>query len=257
MQGLIFDIKRFALHDGTGIRTTVFFKGCPLRCPWCHNPESQKKKPEKAGNHEIIGKHQSVTDIMKEIEKEIVFYDESGGGVTFSGGEPLEQPEFLRALLKECKKKDIHTSLDTTGCVPKKIFNTIIDDVDLFLYDLKIMDEASHIRFTGQSNKRVIDNLKTLAEKGKNVIVRFPVIPGFTDSEENIKAVGTFVSSLDTIKEIHLLPYHDMAAGKYRRLGKKNKMSGLGIKPPTAEHIARIKNLFARFTAPHVNIKEI
>jgi pyruvate formate lyase activating enzyme len=258
MQGIIFDIKRFAIHDGPGIRTTVFFKGCPMKCPWCHNPESQKKCPERVGNNgkkEIIGKKQSVAEVMREIEKEVVFYDESRGGVTFSGGEPLVQPQFLLALLKECRKRDIHTTLDTTGCASPKTFKSIIDKVDMFLYDLKIMDEQNHIRCTGVSNRRVIENLKTLSKNEKKVIIRFPVIPGITDTEENIKAVGTFVSSLKNISEIDLLPYHRTAEGKYRRLKKENIMKTMRVMPPSDERMEEIKQLFKKYTAPHIEIK--
>lgn len=258
MHGIIFDIKRFAIHDGPGIRTTVFFKGCPMKCPWCHNPESQKKCPERVANNkkkEIIGKKRSVEEILAEIEKEVVFYDESRGGVTFSGGEPLAQPRFLQALLKECRKRDIHTTLDTTGFVSPKTFNSIIDKVDMFLYDLKIMDDKKHIQCTGVSNRLVLENLKILSKKGKKVIIRFPVIPGFTDREENIKAVGTFVSSLRNVDEIDLLPYHQIAEGKYRRLKKENMMKTMTVIPPTDEQMDKIQRLFEKYTAPHIEIK--
>jgi pyruvate formate lyase activating enzyme len=258
MHGVIFDIKRFALHDGPGIRTTVFFKGCPMKCPWCHNPESQKKCPERVGKNgkkEIIGEKRSVDEVMNEIEKEVVFYDESKGGVTFSGGEPLIQPQFLSALLKECRKRDIHTTVDTTGCVSPKTFKSIMDKVDLFLYDLKIMDDKKHIQYTGVSNLLVIENLKILFKKGKNVIIRFPVIPGVTDTEENIKAVGIFVSSLKNIGEIDLLPYHHTAEGKYQRLKKETMMKTMTVMPPGDERMEEIKQLFKKYTAPNIEIK--
>ena len=255
-QGVIFDIKRFALHDGPGIRTTVFLKGCPMRCPWCHNPESQGKNREKIGG-EVIGIKQSVNQVMKELEKEVVFYDESRGGVTFSGGEPLTQLQFLSAILKECRKKEIHTTLDTTGCVSTRVFKTILPDVDLFLYDLKIMDEQKHIQFTGVSNRSVVANLKQLCRAGKRVIIRFPVIPGITDSEENIKAVGTFVSSLEHIDEIDLLPYHHIADEKYRRMNRENRMKKMAVKPPTAERMAEIKQCFEKYTPPSIRIETL
>jgi pyruvate formate lyase activating enzyme len=258
MQGIIFDIKRFALHDGPGIRTTVFLKGCPMKCPWCHNPESQKKCPERVANNgkkEIIGEKRSVNEILAEIEKEVVFYDESKGGVTFSGGEPLAQPQFLRELLKQCRKRDIHTTLDTTGYVSSKTFKSIMDKVDMFLYDLKIMDDKKHIQCTGVSNRLVLENLKILSKKGKKVIVRFPVIPGITDTEDNIKAMATFVSSLKNISEIDLLPYHRIAEGKYHHLKKENKMKEMAVMPPTDEHMDKIQRLFEKYTAPHIEIK--
>jgi pyruvate formate lyase activating enzyme len=246
--GIIFDIKRFAIHDGPGIRTTVFLKGCPMRCPWCHNPESQNKFPEhiKGNKNNVIGEEKTVTDIMHEIEKEVLFYEESRGGVTFSGGEPLEQAEFLDALLDECKKNEIHTAVDTTGDVPPDIFNSIIDKTDLFLYDLKIMDDSKHIKYTGESNRFTLQNLKTLSQKGKRIIIRFPVIPGITDSEDNIKAVGMFISSLRNIREIDLLPYHRTADSKYKRLERKNKMRK--IMPPTDKSMNEVKRLFEKYT---------
>jgi pyruvate formate lyase activating enzyme len=242
MQGIIFDIKRFAIHDGPGIRTTVFFKGCPMDCHWCHNPESRSAEPQKAGNNEIIGKQVTVEEVMKEIEKEVIFYDQSGGGVTFSGGEPLFQPEFLGKLLEECRLRDIHTTLDTTGFAPPDVFASIIDAVDLFLYDLKIMDEEAHILYTGVSNQPVIENIAALSRGKKNVIIRFPVIIGITDSTKNIEAVGAFAASLGNINELHLLPYHQTAGAKYHRLGMQNRMKG--VQPPTAEQIERVKHLF-------------
>jgi pyruvate formate lyase activating enzyme len=256
-QGIIFDIKRFALHDGPGIRTTVFLKGCPMKCPWCHNPESQKKDREKPKEGETVGTRQSVDQVIREIEKEVVFYDESRGGVTFSGGEPLNQPRFLSALLQECRRREIHTTLDTTGCVSPRTFKSVIHDVDLFLYDLKIMDDRKHIQYTGVSNRYVIDNLKQLCRAGKRVIVRFPVIPGFTDGEENIKAIGAFISSLKTIQEIDLLPYHRIAEGKYRRLNREYRLDHMAIKPPTAERMEEIKRCFEKYTAPGIKIKTV
>jgi pyruvate formate lyase activating enzyme len=183
---------------------------------------------------------------MHEIEKEVLFYEESRGGVTFSGGEPLEQAEFLDALLDECKKNEIHTAVDTTGDVPPDIFNSIIDKTDLFLYDLKIMDDSKHIKYTGESNRFTLQNLKTLSQKGKRIIIRFPVIPGITDSEDNIKAVGMFISSLRNIREIDLLPYHRTADSKYKRLERKNKMRK--IMPPTDKSMNEVKRLFEKYT---------
>jgi pyruvate formate lyase activating enzyme len=225
-----------------------------MRCPWCHNPESQHKFPEQVigPKNNIIGEEKTVADIMQEIDKEVLFYDESKGGVTFSGGEPLQQAEFLDALLDECKKKEIHTTLDTCGDVSPQTFNSIIDKVDLFLYDLKIMDDQAHIKYTGESNRFTLQNLETLSQKHKPVIIRFPVIPGITDSEENIKAVGTFVSSLKNIRQIDLLPYHRIGDAKYKRLQRQNKMKD--VIPPTDENMNEVKRMFEKFTRD-VNIK--
>jgi len=244
IKGIIFDIKRFSINDGPGIRTTVFFKGCPMRCAWCHNPESQKRAPQKAGDRGIIGEVKTFEEILREIEKETIFHDQSGGGVTFSGGEPLAQPKLLGALLDECRRMGIHTTVDTSGCVPPKIFNSIIGKPDLFLYDLKIMDDRNHVKFTGASNRNVMKNLRALSKKRKNVIIRFPVIPGITDSGENIRAVCRFVSSLK-FRRIDLLPYHRTAEAKYRRLGMKNRMKG--VKTPSDERMSGIKKLFQKY----------
>jgi len=252
-KGLIFDIRRFSIHDGPGIRTTVFFKGCPLKCRWCHNPESQRAFPETFKN-KTIGEEKTVADIVKEIEKETIFYDESRGGVTFSGGEPLEQPHFLEALLDECKKKEIHTTLDTSGDSHPSIFNPIIDKVDLFLFDLKIMDEKEHKKYTGVSNHFILQNLKTLAKKKKNVIIRFPVIPTITDTDENIKSIASFVMSLKNIHEIDLLPYHRTGETKYRHLGFEYNMEG--ITPPDDNRMEEIKHLFEQNTQ-NIEIKRI
>lgn len=243
--GIIFDIKRFAVHDGRGIRSTIFFKGCPMSCWWCHNPESQIKGPEEVPGKETIGKKVSVEYVITEIEKDTVFYDDSGGGVTFSGGEPLMQPYFLKALLDECKERDIHTILDTSGYTPAHIFRSIIDKVDLFHYDLKLMDNEQHKKYTGVSNHQVNENLKTLAEKKKRVVIRFPVIPGITDGQRNIQEMAEFILNLKGIEAVNLLPYHRTAEGKYRRLKKEYLLEGL--KNPTKKRMEEIKKSFAQY----------
>lgn len=240
MQGTLFNIKRFAMHDGPGIRTTVFLKGCPQKCWWCHNPECFNP-----GISNGIGRRVTVGEVMREIEKEVIFYDESGGGVTFSGGEPAMQSEFLGALLDKCKEKDIHIALDTTGSVPPPDFNTVVDKIDLFLYDLKILDEDDHIKYTGISNKYTLENLETLSRKGKNVIIRFPMIPGITDTEKNINAVAVFVSGLKGVRNLNVLPYHRTAASKYARLKIDNKMKG--VRPPSGERLWAVIEQFESY----------
>ncbi|MGE5340633.1 MAG: glycyl-radical enzyme activating protein [Candidatus Omnitrophota bacterium] len=257
IQGIIFDIKRFSINDGPGIRTTVFFKGCSLRCAWCHNPESQSHLPQKAGDKKLIGDEKRVDEVMFEIEKEIVFYDQSGGGVTFSGGEPLEQPRFLGALLDACRTRDIHTAIDTSGNISPDVFNPFIDRTDLFLYDLKIMDEHLHIACTGVSNTHILKNLQTLSQKNKPTIIRFPVIPGFTDGDDNIQAIGDYVSSLQNIRNIHeinLIPYHRTGEAKYKRLNMTYNM--VHVLPPSEERKNDIENLFRTFTK-NIDIKWI
>lgn len=240
MQGILFDIKRFALHDGPGIRTTIFLKGCPQRCWWCHNPESLNP-----GISDGIGEPRTIDQVMREIEKEMIFYDESGGGVTFSGGEPLMQPEFLGVLMDGCREKDIHITLDTTGCVSPQVFDSLVDKVDLFLYDLKIIDEAGHKKYTGASNRFALENLQTLSKKRKKTIVRFPMIPGITDTNENVTAVARLVSGLKGIRDIDVLPYHRTAEQKYRRLKLENKMKG--VMPPPPERTGEVKDIFVTY----------
>jgi pyruvate formate lyase activating enzyme len=272
VKGIIFDIMRYAIHDGSGIRTTVFLKGCLLRCWWCHNPEgiSSSKDPVyfeykcircKTCAHacpvnaiafegdrliiaraacvrcgicaevcptralKLVGREINLEELMKEIEKDVLLYDSSGGGVTFSGGEPLFQPLFLREALKECKGENIQTALDTCGYASQNVFKSIIEYVDLFLYDLKLLDDEEHEKYTGVSNRVIKKNLMTLVEKsrGRDVILRFPVIPGITDTEKNVSELLSFVSSLRGINEIDILPFHDISE-KYSRLGKKYKM---------------------------------
>jgi pyruvate formate lyase activating enzyme len=236
LKGLIFDIKRYAVHDGPGIRTTVFFKGCSANCWWCHNPESQDPEIEKSirintfdgrtvQEEEIIGKQMTVEEVMKEIKKDQVFFDESGGGVTLSGGEPLFQPEFLESVLINCKNDGIHTSLDTTGYAPLDVFKSIIPYVDLFLYDLKFIDDRLHQKYTGVSNENILLNLKNLARNYKKVIVRIPVIPGVTNEELNVSQMINFINDIDSrILQIDLLPYHKIAKHKYDKLNKEYLM---------------------------------
>jgi len=252
-KGLIFDIKRFAVHDGPGIRTTIFFKGCPLKCIWCHNPESISSRVEcirrtiklednDFEQEELIGRQYTIDDLWQEIEKDSVFYTESDGGVTFSGGEPLLQNDFLRGILKKCKRNNIHTALDTCGYASNKEFKKIFPFVDLLLYDLKIIDDEYHQKFTKVSNKIILSNLKLLIEEDKNVIIRFPIIPGFTDSSDNINSIIELLLEIKKDWTIHLLPYHNTAKDKYRRLGMKYDIKEL--KAIGEKHINEIGKIF-------------
>lgn len=290
-KGVVFDIKKYATDDGPGIRTTVFFKGCPLRCQWCHNPEGQSTAPElmyrkkrctgcgecvevcpsraimpvaKAISVErkaclvcgmcaekcptdalgIVGKEMGADDVMKEIEKDKLFYDQSNGGVTVSGGEPLAQLAFLVALLEKCKGKNIHTAVDTCGFAPHKAFGEIRDKVDVFLYDLKIIDERKHSRYCGASNELILENLKKLAECGSDIRIRFPVIPGINDDEENIAGIGELMLESD-IQKIHVLPYHRAGTEKYISLGRIYRLNN--IKSPTDKHLKLVKEKFESF----------
>ena len=228
--GIIFDIKKFAIHDGPGIRTTVFFKGCSLDCWWCHNPESRNPEPESRqvrfsrGAHgdsrmkdTTIGCTVTVEELIAEILQDEIFYDQSGGGVTISGGEPLMQVEFLKALLDRCHHLSIHTAVDTSGYAAWNDFEQIYDLVDLFLYDLKIMDETDHKKYIGVSNRRILSNLARLTERGDKVIVRIPMIPDITDTQDNLEAIAVFLSSLPNVHFISLLPYNKLGEDKIER----------------------------------------
>jgi len=254
--GIIFDIKRYAVHDGPGIRTTVFLKGCPMSCWWCHNPESQKLEPEiihkkvafndstPIAVKEVIGKKATVEEVLAEVMQDRVFYEESGGGVTFSGGEPLYQPKFLHALLVECKAREIHTAIDTAGCASQKVFKQILPYTDLFLYDLKLLDNERHQRYTGYSNEQILDNLKFLSTMKKAIIVRIPVIPTVNDSPEEMTKIGQFLEKLN-ISQVELLPYHKIGEEKYSKLQKINRMTK--ISPPTKDDLQRIKELLEQY----------
>jgi pyruvate formate lyase activating enzyme len=266
-QGIIFDIKKYALHDGPGIRTTVFLKGCHLACAWCHNPEGLGAAPEvvyrpdrclgcgacvdrceraaltlTAGGivcddascvdcgccalvcpalaRESAGRSLRASVVVAKVLKDQLFYDESGGGVTFSGGEPLLQPEFLLALLKGCGRHELHRCVDTSGCVPWETLSAAARHTDLFLYDLKHMDAEAHMRATGVGIDRIHKNLRRLDDMGAAIIIRLPLIPGFNDDDTNIAQLCDFITPLTGVEKVHLLPYHDFQVAKYERFGR-------------------------------------
>jgi pyruvate formate lyase activating enzyme len=290
-KGLVFDIKRYAIHDGPGIRTTVFFKGCPLNCLWCDNPESQRFTkefifwPERClhcdscvvvckekaiiknegcrGVEEtkcnycgdciqecysealqIIGKEMSAEELVKEVEKDVDFFRESGGGVTFAGGEPFSQADFLIDVLKGCKGRNLHTAMETCGFVSWDILERVSPHVDLFLYDIKHMNEDKHKTLTGVSNRLILSNLERIAAMNE-VIVRMPLIPDINDDEENIKAVGAFLSRLGKIGEVHLLPYHRLGVSKYEKLKKEYRLHK--IAPPVQGGIEAVQRVLEQF----------
>ncbi len=249
VKGLIYDIKKFAVHDGPGIRTTVFFKGCPLECWWCQNPESIGSAPESVKRSRpytredaVVGREVTVSDLMEEIERDIVFYDESGGGVTASGGEPLMQAGFLSALLAACREKDIHTAVDTSGFATWSQFEHILPFTDLFLYDIKLLSEEAHQEYTNVSNQPILENLEKLDETGKEIILRIPLIPNITDTEENLKHIAEFISGFQHIQKIDLLPYNKLARDKYKRFHKTNRLEGLETQ--TEDKLKAIQDLF-------------
>jgi len=256
-KGIIFNIQRFAIHDGPGIRTTVFFKGCTLRCWWCHNPESHKTLPERVEGCNLrrgfdqtlsmdkdeIGKEISVDELMTEIVKDRVFYEESAGGVTFSGGEPLLQAEFLAELLKECKSIGIHSAVDTSGYASIDNFKQAGPNADLFLYDLKLMNDDEHEKYTGVSNQLILKNLNELDQIGKKIIIRIPIVPGITDTNENLFAIRGFISYLNNLIEVNLLPYHRAGEGKYIKYSIENKMADK--ESPDIKNLENIRQFFS------------
>jgi len=291
-KGIIFDIKRYAIHDGPGIRSTVFFKGCSLQCQWCHNPEGIQSEPEiflrnekcpsecrlcisacpngaikrikgsidvdlskcdlcsecedacVYGALEIIGREVSVDEVMEELEKDSLFYEESHGGVTFSGGEPFEQPEFLNVLLETSKSKDLHTTVDTCGNFDPRLLSNIDGKVGLFLFDLKMIDDIKHRKYTGKSNKVILENLRSLTTNGHHVAIRIPLIKGINDDDQNIRQTVEFLKTLNHIEQINLLPYHSGGCLKQKRLRKKEIQPG--FQSPSNKRIEAIKAIFEK-----------
>lgn len=287
--GLVFDIRRYSIHDGPGIRTTVFLKGCPLNCLWCHNPEGIGKLPlldfrsdrclgcrqcEQACPHgarsldnsngscgrgalcgecaracpsgalELVGEEMTVADVIEELMKDEIIYDRSGGGVTFSGGEPLMQGDFLLECLKECGHSGFHRAVDTCGYADKRLIEDIAGETELFLFDLKHMVPETHMQFTGVSNGLILDNLRGLVEMGARVQVRIPVIPGYNTDDENMDRTGAFLATLPGIESVRLLPYHGAAGRKYSRMGAAYLLSDL--RPPSEQSLAEIAGRLER-----------
>ncbi len=288
--GLIFDVKKYAINDGPGIRVTFFLKGCPLNCAWCHNPEGISSRPRKMYNRdkcigcrscidscpekalsltpdgivtekerciccgrcadvcptravEMSGRTATVMELVKIVEKERIFLEQSGGGVTFSGGEPLRQADFLITLLDEFGMRSIHRAVDTTGLAESRILLEVAKRTDLFLYDLKMMDPLRHKQWTGADNGRILENLRLLAGTGADITIRIPLIKGVNDDDENIRQTAVFVSGLHgEKKKITLLPYHNIAASKYSRLGEEYDPGNLA--EPDESDLSRVVTLF-------------
>jgi pyruvate formate lyase activating enzyme len=256
MKGLIFNIKRYSIHDGPGIRVTFFMKGCPLSCIWCHNPEGISPVPavvlrkDKVGDHvftkrETIGEYYSAEDIINILDKEKVFINQSKGGVTFSGGEPMMQADFLVEALRTCKNYGYHTAVDTSGYTTRDKLETIMPYTDLFLFDIKHLDEKKHKYYTGVSNAIILSNYRFLADSGKDIMLRIPVIPGINDDQHHLLHLKEEVLNIGTgsLKKICLLPYHRIGSSKYKRLGFEYKMGD--IRTPSKERLKEIKELFA------------
>lgn len=230
IKGRIFDIQRYSVHDGPGIRTVIFLKGCFFRCKWCCNPESQSYDIETmnvAGKNKIIGKDVTVEEVLEEVLKDRNYYARSGGGVTLSGGEVLFQADFTIALLKAFKENGLHTAIESTGYSKFETIQKLLPYLDLYLMDIKHMDGEKHKAYTGQSNEIILENARHIADSGMQVIIRVPVIPGFNETEEEIRKIAEFVHSLGTVHELHLLPYHRLGQDKYEGLGRSYELQGI------------------------------
>ncbi len=241
-KGRIFNIQRFSIHDGPGIRTIIFLKGCPLRCRWCCNPESQEWKHETivtAGVTKEVGRDVTVGEVMEEILRDRVYYNRSGGGgVTLSGGECLWQPDFSEALLKASKEYGISTAIETTGYAEMDVIRRLLPYVDTVLMDIKHTDPEKHKEFTTRDNGLILENAKHIAREAKCLIVRTPVIPTFNDTEAEIRSIANFAKSLDGVREMHLLPYHRIGSDKYAGLGRQYTMAH--ITPPKKEQMEHL-----------------
>jgi len=293
--GLIFNIQKYSLHDGPGIRTTVFLKGCPLSCAWCHNPESISAGSEfivaenrciqcgacreacpfgasidgtgalparnaecdfcgacveacPTGARQLVGQRMTVADVVAEVLKDRVFYEESGGGVTISGGEPLLQQRFLLHLLPALRAEGVHVALDTSGFAPMDQLLAIAQLVDLVLYDLKGWDDQGHRETTGVSNRNILTNLKALDTVHRHIWVRVPIIPGFTDAPDMLTQIARFVATLRNVERVTLLPFHRLAGQKYTRLGRDN--ASVEVATPSADDMARAARPFRDLPCP-------
>jgi pyruvate formate lyase activating enzyme len=290
-RGMIFNLQRYSVQDGPGIRTTVFLKGCPLRCAWCHNPEGISPDREmvilenrcvaclecrrvcsfgaaepEAGvlpvrderchfcgqcidacpteARQMVGREVTVSEVIAEVRRDRVFYEESGGGITFSGGEPLAQPEFLLRLLRACKEEGFHTAVDTCGQAATRQVLAIAPYTDLFLYDLKMMDEARHRYFTGASNTLILENLRALSGVHGQIWIRVPIIPGVNDALADLEATARFAGAIPGVRRVNLLPYHRIGITKFHRLGLE---ATLAARPaPSAAALSAARSLFER-----------
>jgi len=298
----VFNIQRYSVNDGPGIRTSVFLAGCPLNCTWCHNPEGMDSVqrishvagrcivcrecvtvcpqqlagpltaatlvPESGGvciacgacadtcpteARSLVGTNYAVADLVRELEKDRIFYEESGGGVTFSGGDPLAQvnADFLLECLIACREARLHCTVDTSGFAPLAVLQEVACYTDLFLYDLKLMDDQEHRLQVGVGNELILNNLRTLSRSGQEIWIRVPLIPGITDVPANLDAIAEFVVSLPVKHPVHLLPYHETAGDKYRRLGLKYELEGIGSMA-AAEVAAQAERLRARGLEVHI-----
>ncbi|MBO5929849.1 MAG: glycyl-radical enzyme activating protein [Clostridia bacterium] len=241
VKGRIFDIQRFSVHDGPGIRTIVFLKGCALRCKWCCNPESQNyaiEEMEIGGKKKVVGRDVTVGEVMDIIKSDMPYYRRSGGGLTLSGGESLCQPDFAVALLRAAKENSINTAMESTGFAKFDVIEQYLPYLDLYLMDIKHMNSKKHAQFTSKPNELILDNAKKIAKQAKKLIIRVPVIPTFNDTEEEILEIAEFASELPNVNELHLLPYHRLGQDKYKGLGRAYEL--MDLVPPSDEHMQRL-----------------
>ena len=227
MKGIIFNVQKFCINDGPGIRTMVFLKGCPLRCRWCHNPESHSPEIENMrenGSDEVCGASMSVEEVISKVLKDKIFYDNSGGGLTLSGGEPLMQIDFTYEILKKSKENGLHTCIETCGFAKKEDVLKIAEFTDIFLYDWKLTDDKLHKENTGVSNRLILQNLKDLDAVGSKIILRCPIIPKVNDTEEHFLGIANIANSLENILAIEIEPYHSLGNNKYKKLGKAEEI---------------------------------
>lgn len=256
ISGRIFDIQRYSIHDGVGIRTIVFLKGCALRCRWCCNPESQSFDIETMvinGKKKIMGKDVTVEEVMETVKRDMPYYSRSDGGLTLSGGESLLQPDFARGLLKAAKELGINTAMESMGFAKYETIASILPYLDVYLMDIKHMNPSKHADYTQKSNELMLENARKIAASGQTeLIIRVPVIPGFNETEEEILDIARFADSLPGVKQIHLLPYHSFGRGKYEGLGREYPM-GEAV-PPSNEKMQQFKERVARNTALYCQI---
>ncbi len=245
-KGRIFDIQRYSVHDGSGIRTIVFLKGCALRCRWCCNPESQSYDIQEMrlldGTTKIIGRDVTAKEVLDIVERDRVFYRRSGGGLTLSGGESLCQPEFALALLKGAKDRGLTTAMESMGCAKWETIERILPYLDQYLMDIKHMNPEKHRQFTGKRNDLMLENAKRIAASGKTeLIIRVPVIPTFNETPEEIRAIAKFAATLPGVKRLHLLPYHRLGQDKYEGLGREYTMKDIPLLPK--EHMELLRSV--------------
>jgi len=234
-KGRIFDIQRFSVHDGPGIRTIIFLKGCYLRCRWCCNPESQEYNFQELtlnGKTKTVGQDVTVAEVMEEVEKDRHYYERSGGGMTLSGGECLAQPEFTAALLRAAKERGINTAIESTAFADYEVIEQILPYLDVYLMDIKHMNSSKHQEFTSRPNEKILENARKLAKDAKKLIIRTPVIPTFNATVEEIRDIARYARSIG-VEEMHILPYHRLGKDKYYGLGRTYSLEG--IEPPSNE----------------------